>query len=184
MSTVMGRFPRLRICSRAIFLLAVHLPLKPPYYPPSLFGLLRPCLVKHTFYIYIYAFSRRFYPKRLTIAFRLYIFISMCVPWESNSQTFVLLTQCSTTEPHRNTYTVAGQAGGFLHTMAVLQAYQADPLKEIEEREDIKNDLSLRATKETARAIGAVYGSPCGHARKGILIWYCLRLTIKTGSFC
>ncbi len=29
-------------------------------------------------YIYIYAFSRRFYPKRLTIAFRLYIFISMC----------------------------------------------------------------------------------------------------------
>ncbi len=29
-------------------------------------------------YIYIYAFSRRFYPKRLTIALRLYIFISMC----------------------------------------------------------------------------------------------------------
>ncbi len=53
--------------------------------------------------IYIYAFSRRFYPKRLTIAFRLYIFISMCVPWESNPQPFALLTQCSTTEPHRNT---------------------------------------------------------------------------------
>ncbi len=47
--------------------------------------------------IYIYAFSRRFYPKRLTIAFRLYIFISMCVPWESNPQPFALLTQCSTT---------------------------------------------------------------------------------------
>ncbi len=28
----------------------------------------------NTFYIYIYAFSRRFYPKRLTIAFGLYIF--------------------------------------------------------------------------------------------------------------
>ncbi len=54
-------------------------------------------------HIYIYAFSRRFYPKRLTIAFRLYIFISMCVPWESNPQPFALLTQCSTTEPHRNT---------------------------------------------------------------------------------
>ncbi len=61
-------------------------------------------------------------------------------------------------------YTAAGQAGGFLLTMAVLQAYQADPLKEIDEREDIKNDniaelrratdLSLRDTKETARAIG------------------------------
>jgi len=47
-------------------------------------------------YIYIYAFSRRFYPKRLTIAFRLYIFISTCVPWESNPQPFALLTQCST----------------------------------------------------------------------------------------
>ncbi len=52
--------------------------------------------------IYIYAFSRRFYPKRLTIAFRLYIFISTCVPWESNSQPFAQQTQCSTTEPHRN----------------------------------------------------------------------------------
>ncbi len=26
----------------------------------------------------------------------------MCVPWESNPQPFALLTQCSTTEPHRN----------------------------------------------------------------------------------
>ncbi len=56
----------------------------------------------HLHYIYIYAFSRRFYPKRLTIAFMLYIFISTCVPWESNPQPFALLTQCSTTEPHRN----------------------------------------------------------------------------------
>ncbi len=32
-------------------------------------------------------------------AFRLYIFISTCVPWESNPQRFALLTQCSTTEP-------------------------------------------------------------------------------------
>ncbi len=38
--------------------------------------------------IYIYAFSRCFYPKQLTIAFRLYIFISTCVPWESNPQPF------------------------------------------------------------------------------------------------
>ncbi len=51
---------------------------------------------------YIYAFSRRFYPKRLTIAFRLYIFISTCVPWESNPQPFAQQMQCSTTEPHRN----------------------------------------------------------------------------------
>jgi len=39
-------------------------------------------------YGFTFTFSRCFYPKRLTIAFRLYIFISMCVPWESNPQPF------------------------------------------------------------------------------------------------
>ncbi len=33
----------------------------------------------------------------------LYIFISICVPWESNPQPFALLTQCSTTEPQEQT---------------------------------------------------------------------------------
>ncbi|KAL0163035.1 hypothetical protein M9458_042431, partial [Cirrhinus mrigala] len=61
-------------------------------------------------------------------------------------------------------YTAAGQAGACLHTMSVLQAYQADLLKELDEGEEIKDsdiselrrtaDLSLRATKETACAIG------------------------------
>ncbi len=61
-------------------------------------------------------------------------------------------------------YTAAGQAGACLHTMAVLQAYQADLLKELDEGEQISSsdvgelrrtaDLALRATKETARAIG------------------------------
>ncbi len=36
-------------------------------------------------YIYIYAFSRRFYPKRLTVHSG-YTIGSMCVPWESNTQ--------------------------------------------------------------------------------------------------
>ena len=61
-------------------------------------------------------------------------------------------------------YVAAGQAGACLHTMAVLQAYQADLLGDIDEGEGIKSDdieelrktadLSLRATKETAHAIG------------------------------
>lgn len=61
-------------------------------------------------------------------------------------------------------YAAAGQAGACLHTMAVLQAYQADLLKELDEGEELRSDdiselrrtadLSLRATKETARAIG------------------------------
>ncbi len=52
-------------------------------------------------YIYIYAFSRRFYPKQLTVhsGYTFYFFISMCVPWGLNPQPFALLTQCSTTEP-------------------------------------------------------------------------------------
>ncbi len=68
-------------------------------------------------YIYIYAFSRRFYPKRLTVHsgytfFYQYVcslgilgghvppkvyggYAHVCVPWESNPQSFALLTQCS-----------------------------------------------------------------------------------------
>ncbi len=51
-----------------------------------------------------------------------------------------------------------------LHTMAILQAYQADVLKEMEEEagltpEAVKElrkatDLALRANKHTARALG------------------------------
>ncbi len=45
-----------------------------------------------------------FIQSDLQIAFRLYIFISTCVPWESNPQPFAQLTQWSTTEPHRNIF--------------------------------------------------------------------------------
>ncbi len=38
-------------------------------------------------YIYIYAFCRRFYPKRLTVhSGYTFFFVSTCVPWESNPQ--------------------------------------------------------------------------------------------------
>ncbi len=33
-----------------------------------------------------------------------YTFFCMRVPWELNQQPFVLLTQCSTTEPQEHTY--------------------------------------------------------------------------------
>ncbi len=61
-------------------------------------------------------------------------------------------------------YIAAGQAGMALHTMAILQAYQADVLKEMDEGtgltpEAVKElrratDLALRATKHTAHAVG------------------------------
>ncbi len=61
-------------------------------------------------------------------------------------------------------YIAAGQADMALHTMAILQAYQADVLKEIDEGtgltpEAVKElrtatDLALRATKHTGHAVG------------------------------
>ncbi len=64
-------------------------------------------------------------------------------------------------------YMAAGQAGAALHTMAILQAYQAEVLKEMDEGDEgmdespeaVKElrratDLALRATKHTARAVG------------------------------
>ncbi len=61
-------------------------------------------------------------------------------------------------------YIAAGQAGMALHTMAILQAYQPDVLKEMDKGtgltpEAVKElrratDLALRATKHTARAMG------------------------------
>ncbi len=52
------------------------------------------------FYIYIYAFSRRFYPKRLTVhsGYKHFFYQYVC-SLELNPQPFALLTQCSTTEP-------------------------------------------------------------------------------------
>ncbi|MGL5564837.1 MAG: hypothetical protein ACRDC4_03815 [Plesiomonas sp.] len=57
-------------------------------------------------------------------------------------------------------YSAAGQAAACLHTMAVLQAYQADLLKDIDknceeiEGETIVEVISLQATKEAAKSIG------------------------------
>ncbi len=51
------------------------------------------------YYIYIYAFCRRFYPKRLTLhSIYSFIFISSCFPWESKPMILALLARCSTIE--------------------------------------------------------------------------------------
>ncbi|MGL5643618.1 MAG: hypothetical protein ACRCW3_02480, partial [Metamycoplasmataceae bacterium] len=61
-------------------------------------------------------------------------------------------------------YSAAGQAAACLHTMSVVQAYQADLLKELGNSQEIgvdvvnelrsTADLALRATKEAARCVG------------------------------
>ena len=61
-------------------------------------------------------------------------------------------------------YSAAGQAAACLHTMSILQAYQADLLKDMDNCEEVSadtirelrraTDLSLRATKETAKSVG------------------------------
>ncbi|XDV17755.1 hypothetical protein PO909_023574 [Leuciscus waleckii] len=63
-------------------------------------------------------------------------------------------------------YTAAGQAGAALHTMAVLQAYQADLLGDLDQGTGLSpeavaelrrtTDLALRATKHTAASIGRI----------------------------
>ncbi len=61
-------------------------------------------------------------------------------------------------------YAAAGQAVASLHTMAVLQAYQADLLKDLDKGQGLSpdevaelrrtTDLALRATKQAATAMG------------------------------
>ncbi len=61
-------------------------------------------------------------------------------------------------------YMAAGQPGAALHTMAILQAYQVEVLKEMDEGDNMTpeavkelhwaTDLALRATKHTAQAVG------------------------------
>ncbi len=62
--------------------------------------------------IYIYAFIRRFYPKRVTVHSDYTYFVSMCVPWELNPQTFALLMQCSTTKPQEHQSSLGLQRHG------------------------------------------------------------------------
>ncbi len=88
---------------------------------------------------------------------------SLAPPWKSRP--LLPSKQCRTTSALiGKSYIAAGQAGMALHTMAILQAYQADVLKEMDEGtgltpEAVKElrratDLALRATKHTARAVG------------------------------
>ncbi len=63
---------------------------------------------------------------------------------------------------------MADQTGGCLHTMASLQAYQNDLLRDLDKDEEVLHnaikelcwgiDLSLRATKEMAHSILALVG--------------------------
>ncbi len=70
-------------------------------------------------YICIYAFSRRFYPKRLAVHSGYTFFISMCVPWELNPRPFALLTQCSTTEPQENNIIYTRLLAKFTYTQII-----------------------------------------------------------------
>ncbi len=76
---------------------------------------------------YIYAFSRRFYPKRLTVHSGYTFSVSLCVPWELNPQRFALLTQCSTTEPQEHLY-VFPQISLFPQVIRRVREVRCSPL--------------------------------------------------------
>ncbi len=67
-------------------------------------------------------------------------------------------------------YTAAGQAGACLHTMSVLQAYQADLLKELDEGKQVKSDdiSELRRTADLALHAGEAFVvDPVRYEREG-----------------
>ncbi len=81
------------------------------------------------------------------------------------SRPLLLFKPCRTTSALIGKfYMAAGQAGATLHTMAILQAYQAEVLKELDEGDGVTpeavrelrraTDLALCVTKHTARAVG------------------------------
>ncbi len=54
--------------------------------------------------LYIYAFRRCFYPKRLTVLSGYTFFVSMCVLWELNPQPLRCKHNALTTEPQEHTF--------------------------------------------------------------------------------
>ncbi|KAI2643109.1 Transposon Ty3-G Gag-Pol polyprotein [Labeo rohita] len=100
-------------------------------------------------------------------------------------------------------YSAAGQAGACLHTMSLLQAYQADLLKGLADGEKVDleelrrtADLALRTTKETARAVGqsmaamvapwwhgeAPVVDPVRHEREGLLACLATQSTLSSAG--
>ena len=90
---------------------------------------------------------------------------------------------------------VAGQASACLHTTALLQAYQANLLKELDDRgkevSDIvaelrwATDLLLQATNETARADLLLFGRsfhPALSRSVWMLRW--LRCDSRASTYC
>ncbi len=54
----------------------------------------------------------------------------------------------------------AGQAGMALHTMAILQAYQADVLKEMDEDDGLTSEVDKELRKATDLALRAATIAP------------------------
>ncbi len=81
------------------------------------------------------------------------LIVSTCVPWELNPQPFALLTQCSTTEPHRNTVEFH-QGGG----VGALEAPQ--------ERHRQERRTGTSRAEQTDRDHGGA-GSSEGHGGAG-----------------
>ncbi len=89
-------------------------------------------------------------------------------------------------------YAAAGQAVASLHTMAVLQAYQADLLKDLDKGQGLSpdevaelrrtTDLALRATKQAATAMGRSMAAMVVTERH---LWVNLAdIGRKRGAFC
>ncbi len=100
--------------------------------------------------IYIYAFSRCFYPKPLTVhSGYLFLSVVICVPRESNPQPFALLTQCSTTEPQEHKCWIIYKAETWNHSDSDLGVFYAYPYSRDDQKSNFRTVSGQQFINET-----------------------------------
>ncbi len=118
---------------------------------------------KHNNYADIEGMREHGYASMPPIEETLASYLSRSVPSTLKAPALPSKALKDTSRLNGRAYAAAGQAGAALHTMSVLQAYQADLLKDLDQGQGLPpeavtelrrtTDLALRATKQTAAVI-------------------------------
>ena len=119
---------------------------------------------QHTSYANIEGMRERGYEKMPPVEEKLASYLSVGETSSLKPPSLPSKPLQDTSRLNGRAYAAAGQAVASLHTMAVLQAYQADLLKDLDKGEGLSadqvaelrrtTDLSLRATKQAASSMG------------------------------
>ncbi len=119
---------------------------------------------QHTSYASIARMRESGYERMPPVEEMLASYLSMCDTASLKVPSLPFKSLQDTSRLNGRVYAAAGQAAASLHTMAVLQAYQADLLKDLDDGQGLSpdevaelrraTDLALRATKQAATAMG------------------------------